>query len=41
MGWLFYHRTPGAETNAEHFAKKFSTGYEIVAHGTVDHVFYL
>ncbi|MGW1902978.1 DUF6927 domain-containing protein [Streptomyces hirsutus] len=40
MGWLFYHREPGAETNVEHFAKKLNTGYEIIAHGTVDHVFY-
>jgi hypothetical protein len=40
MGWLFYHREPGAETNAEHFASKLGDRYEITAHGTVENVFY-
>ena len=40
MGWMFYHRDPKAETNAEHFATKFVDHMTIVAHGTVDHVFY-
>jgi hypothetical protein len=40
MGWLFYHRDKGSETNAEHFANKLDDRYEILAHGTVDHVFY-
>ncbi|MEU1600686.1 hypothetical protein ABZ468_50150 [Streptomyces sp. NPDC005708] len=40
MGWLFYRREPGTETNAEHFSRKLGDRSEIVAHGTVDHVFY-
>jgi len=40
MGWLFYHRDQGAETNGEHFAQKLDDRYAILAHGTVDHVFY-
>ncbi|MGW2938776.1 hypothetical protein ACWDA7_45110 [Streptomyces sp. NPDC001156] len=36
MGWLFYHRAPGAENNGEHFAKKLGDQYEMLAHGTVD-----
>ncbi|MGP3953467.1 DUF6927 domain-containing protein [Streptomyces sp. 7N604] len=40
MGWTFYHRDKGVESNAEHFAKELDDRYEIIAHGTVDHVFY-
>jgi hypothetical protein len=40
MGWLFYHREKNAESNAEHFAKKFDKRYQMVAHGTVGTVFY-
>lgn len=40
MGWTFYRREKNAETNAEHFAAKLDTRYEIIAHGTVESVFY-
>jgi hypothetical protein len=40
MGWLFYHSEKNAESNDEHFAKKFDNRYQMVAHGTVGAVFY-
>jgi hypothetical protein len=40
MGWMTYHRTPGEQTNAEHFAEKLGSHYQIVEHGTVHNVFY-
>lgn len=40
MGWDTYHRTPGEQTNAEHFAGEFDDHYEILASGTIDTVFY-
>ncbi|MCZ1012051.1 DUF6927 domain-containing protein [Streptomyces lydicus] len=40
MGWSFYHRAPGVETNAAHFTRKLGDRYEIIAHGTVETVFY-
>lgn len=40
MGWTFYHRTPKAETNTEHFDAMLRPNGQIVASGTVDGVFY-
>ncbi|MFJ9580650.1 DUF6927 domain-containing protein [Streptomyces sp. NPDC101191] len=40
MGWTFYRRDKSAETNAEHFAAKLDPRYKIIAHGTVEDVFY-
>ncbi|MFI5864562.1 DUF6927 domain-containing protein [Streptomyces sp. NPDC051546] len=40
MGWTFYQRDKSAETNAEHFGSKFDPRYKIIAHGTVEGVFY-
>lgn len=40
MGWTFYQRNKNAETNAEHFGSKFDSRYKIIAHGTVEGVFY-
>ncbi|MFI0813470.1 DUF6927 domain-containing protein [Streptomyces echinatus] len=40
MGWTSYRRDKNAETNEEHFAKKLDDRYKIIAHGTVEGVFY-
>ncbi|GAB1333386.1 DUF6927 domain-containing protein [Streptomyces sennicomposti] len=40
MGWTSYRRDKNAETNEEHFAKKLDKRYKIIAHGTVEGVFY-
>ncbi|MFD7956090.1 DUF6927 domain-containing protein [Streptomyces ardesiacus] len=40
MGWTSYRRDKNAETNEVHFAKKLDNRYKIIAHGTVEGVFY-
>ncbi|MEU3872659.1 MULTISPECIES: hypothetical protein [Streptomyces] len=40
MGWTSYQRDKNAETNEVHFAKKLDDSYKIIAHGTVEGVFY-